>query len=101
MTLHCVTSIGVRAFKYCGSLKSVKLSKKVKTIGKQTFYDCDSLKSITIPKNVKKIGKRAFGYIYNYSSDEYIKIKNFKIKGKKGSAAEKYAKNEGFKFIGI
>ncbi len=115
------------AFSHCNSLKSIKLPKNIKTIKSQTFYsckkmkevtiqnnvteiedrafdNCKSLKSITIPASVKKIGKMAFGYVLKYqpSGDESyidVPIKDFTIKGYKGTAAEKYAKKNGFKFV--
>ncbi len=66
------------------------------TIGNRAFLGCTSLKCITIPKKVVSIGKKAFGY-KSYSK----KIKCFTIKGYKGTAAEKYAKKNGFKFIAL
>ena len=52
--------------------------------------------SVTIPSSVKTIGNKAFGYYE--TMDEYKKIDGFTICGAKGSAAEKYAKANGFKF---
>ena len=42
----------------------------------------------------------ALGYGYDYFSDCY-KLKYFTIRGYKGSAGEKYAKKNGFKFVKI
>ena len=55
------------------------------------------LKTVTIPSNIKDIGDYAFGYIgekYNYQ-----KVSGFKIKGYKGTAAERYARNNDFNFV--
>ena len=90
-----VKKIGA-AFESCKSLKSVKIGKKVKTISAYAFFNCKSFKSVTIPKNVKNISYEALGY-YGYE----MKVKGFTIKGKKGTAAEKYANKNGFKFIKI
>lgn len=77
-----------RAFEHCRALKKVTIKSGVKAIGESAFTDCTSLKKVTIPKSVKKIGKYAFGY----NAEEKNTLKGFKIYGKKGSAAYKYAK---------
>ena len=93
---NSVKSIANDAFGECKNLSKVKLSRKLKTIKSFAFSDCPKLKKITIPKSVKKIGKKAFGY-KSYSK----RIKCFTIKGYKGTAAEKYAKKNKFKFVAI
>lgn len=93
-----VKNIGDCAFYDCKSLKKVKIPKSVKKINEYAFFNCKKLKSVTIPKNVKKIGREAFGYYMLSSGDKIKKVKGFTIKGKKGSAAHKYAKKNGFKF---
>ena len=98
-----VKKIGYNAFFRCTNLSKVtfKTTKEVK-IGYCAFYNCKSLKKVTIPKNVKKIGARAFGFYVKKGKDgEYklTKIQGFTIKGKSGSQAEKYAKQNGFKFV--
>jgi hypothetical protein len=118
-----------RAFSHCNALTSFKFPKYLKTIKYQTFYscknlkkvtiqnkvtkieskafdNCKSLKKITIPKSVKKIGKYALGYILKYQpsgDNDYINvpIKGFTINGYKGTAAEKYAKKNKFKFVAL
>ena len=91
------TYIGEGAFSGCTSLKSVTIPSGVKKIGDYAFYGCTSLKSVTIPSSVTEIGNYAFGY--TYSNKQYVKISGFTIYGKKGTAAERYAKNKGFKFV--
>lgn len=110
-----LTSIGKYSFALNNSLKNVKLPKKLKTIGDKAFLQKYNKKqkyskSVTIPKSVKKIGKNAFGYSYDYDNvlqkflepseqpDNY-KIKGFKIYGKKGSTAQKYAKKHKITFV--
>lgn len=60
------------------------------------------LKSITIPESVKDIGNHAVGYnrSYNESTDDYVytTVAGFTIFGKTGSAAQAYAKANGFTF---
>ena len=92
---------GKAVFANCSNLKSIKISSKVKTIKDYEFFECRSLKTVTIPKTVTKIGKYSLGYEEEYNTGDNIKIEGFTIKGKKGSAAQRYAKRNGFKFIAI
>ncbi len=90
----------------CGNIRLKKLkftgNKKV-IIGKEAFYNCPKLKSVTLPKNVVKIGGEAFGFYETEGKNGFTehKLKGFTIKGKKNSAAHKYAQKHGFKFIAI
>lgn len=89
------------AFDTCKKLKSVKFKKQTElTIGREVFLNCKSLKKVTIPKNVKKIGPKAFGYCMN-KKYKYKRLNDFKILGYKGTAAEKYAKKNKFKFVAL
>ena len=116
-----VTNISEYLFADCESLESVKLSSKttkigfcafsntalteidipdsVEEIGFMAFYDC-KFKSVTIPRSVVSIGEEAFGYGDN-EKHEVDKIKDFTIKGYKGTAAEKYANENGFEFVAL
>lgn len=87
-----VKAIGNSAFHSCGSLKKVTIASGVRSVGEEAFYGCGSLKSVTVPKSVKTIGRHAFGYKLD------VQLKGFKLKGYKGSAAQKYAKNNKIKF---
>lgn len=77
------------------------------TVSKYAVFDCKKLKKVTIPANVVKIGKQAFGFWeYEYKENgstkfKTKKVKGFTIKGKKNSAAHKYAKKYGFTFIAV
>lgn len=93
---NSVTKIGHDAFGECEKLSKVKLSQNLETIKRWAFGNCPKINEITIPKSVKKIGNNAFGYI-----DFNTRIKDFTIKGYKGTAAEKYAKKNGFKFVAL
>ncbi|OLR55925.1 hypothetical protein BHK98_07545 [Hornefia porci] len=97
--------IGENAFQCCDKLKSVSFGKRVHTIQAGAFR-ATNLKSVRIPRNVKKIGKQAFGYDWDVGFDEenttidiVVKRSGFKIYGKKGSSAHKYAKANKFKFV--
>jgi len=100
-----IISIGACAFMNCTKLKSVTLSEGITTIDRSAFYYCKSLKSITIPASVTYIGDQAFGYtskdIGNDDTDYNVKISGFTISGYAGTAAETYAKENGFKFINL
>jgi len=76
------------AFEGCKKLESIKIPDGVEEIPVTTFKDCTSLKKITIPESVKEISDDAFEGCN----------KNLKIYGKKGSEAEKFAKENGYKF---
>ncbi len=71
--------------------------RKVTDIKKEAFYGC-TLTGVTIPSSVTGIGKEAFGYYYPENEDEKKKVDNFTISGASGSAAETYAKKNGFTF---
>ena len=87
-----VKSIGDSTFWGCVSLESVTIPNSVTSIGDYAFCNCEKLKSITIPYSVKSIGKYALGwYLGSYMSE-------FTIYGLKGSAAEKYAKENNINF---
>lgn len=86
----------------CKQLKKLNISSDLKYIGTRQFFNCPKLKAVTIPSTVKEIGTKAFGFKYN-SADSYkeTKVKDFTIRGKSGSAAEKYAKKNKFKFVAL
>ncbi|MBP5373133.1 MAG: leucine-rich repeat protein, partial [Clostridia bacterium] len=68
-----VTSIGMRAFSDCSSLKSVEFSNSVVDIGTYAFYDCASLKSVFLPSSLETIGANAF---YGCASLESVEFSN-------------------------
>lgn len=92
---------------YTGSGTSVTVpprynGKAVTSIGDRAFVECKSLKAVTIPKSVTEIGEQAFGYYTEGSPDAvYKKVSGFTVTGYKGSAAETYAKDNGFTFTAL
>jgi hypothetical protein len=67
----------------------------VESIGDYAVYNCKYLKKITIPESVTYIDDVSVGYLD--SNEENVISKDLVIVAKKGSAAEKYAQDNGFK----
>lgn len=76
-------------FSACYNLREVVLNDGIEIIGKEAFMSTD-LTEITIPESVTEIGYSAFGY-----------SETLTIKGKAGSTAEDYAKENNIKFEAI
>lgn len=98
-------SIGGYAFNNCQNLQEVTIPNKEIKIDNRAFYNCPKLNTVAIPAKVKEIGKNAFGYQGNifdeedYEYGEENSIQDFKITGYSNTAAEIYAKENGFEFI--
>ena len=104
-----VTSIGKYAFSGCRNLRNITMPNGVKTIEEETFRDC-AISNIVIPEGVTSIGDRSF-YRCDYLRevtlpDSVIEISDtafeesdkVRFSGKKGSYAEKYAKEKNIPF---
>lgn len=89
-------TIGIGAFHGCSSLKMVFLPYHLKELQYETFLGCSRLNTVYIPPNVTSIADSAFGYNSYGSKNE--KNPNLKILGLSGSAAQEYAKKNGFAF---
>lgn len=100
-SVYIPCDVGSWAFCECTKLTKVTFSNDVKKISDKAFYGCYGLKTVTVPASVKKIGKYAFGYYIDDWDGSICKVKGFTIKGAKNSAAEKYAKNNGFTFKSV
>jgi len=94
------------AFEECRGLRQVSFPHSVKYIGYQAFYKCRGLREVVIPSSVEYIGEHAFGKYFffkylpraKFPYEEYRTYKNFRIICEKGSAAERYAKENGQTF---
>ena len=93
-----VKSIGNSAFSGCSALTSVTIGKNVKSIGIYAFFNCLSLKSIKLSDTTTEIGDKAFGYYYDSIENKFKTVDGFTVYGNKGSEAERYANENGFKF---
>ncbi|MBQ7744217.1 MAG: leucine-rich repeat domain-containing protein [Ruminococcus sp.] len=100
-----VTVIGKSAFMGYNNLVEVTIPSSVTKIEETAFYNCELLTSVYIPESVTEIGDHAFGEYTeerngSFSWDDmYKKVSGFKIKGKPGSRAESYAKENGITFV--
>ncbi len=77
-------------FRNCHKLKNVSLGTKIKEIEYASFWNCNELKTITIPKSVTVMGN---AFIDN------TKLQT--IYGYSGTVAQKYANNNGIKFVAL
>ena len=95
-----LVSIGYWAFNGCTSLSSVTMKSNVRYIRFMAFGDCPSLKTLVVPPSVGIMDNKCYGYIRGEAVDgsEDVKIEGLKICGAAGSAAETYAKNNGYAF---
>ena len=119
-----VKEMGRWAFYNCASISNVTIPGSIKSIPWYAFYRCTSmenavieegvesleygafvcgpnLKNITIPASVQYLGSHSVGfYDPDGSGTEHKPVNNLVIHGKFGSAAEEYAKENGFTFEG-
>ena len=91
-----ITDIKSGAFKNCQSLESIKIPEGVRIIWDEAFYGANKITSVTVPNTVTGIFSKALGY----SSSGNL-IDGFKIYGYSGTAAEKYALDNGITFVDI
>ena len=92
-----IEEIGNYAFSGC-NLNSIDLPDSLRSIGDLAFFN-NNIKSVVLGKNIEKIGDKALGY--TYSLRKLDKIEDFVISGYAGTAAEEYAKANGFTFVDL
>lgn len=92
-----VKEIGISAFSWCESLTNLTISEGVQKIDQAAFFRCNKLSEVTIPKSVTEIGMHAFGW--DYVDDYDVRNEDFVIKCYSGTAAEQYARDNGFMCI--
>lgn len=92
-----VKEIGDNAFSWCESLSRLTIEEGVEHIGEMAFFRCNSLNEVTIPRSVTQIDMQAFGW--DYVDDYDVRNENLVIKCYSGTAAEQYARDNGFKCI--
>lgn len=89
--------IGENAFMDCVHLKSVTLSEGLERIEKEAFFECYDLESVSIPASVKEISDGNFSYCGTDTQGNDSEEK-LTIRGKAGSYAETYAKENKLHF---
>lgn len=97
-------SIADCAFENLENLNNISIPNSMENIGYNAFMGCLNIKSVTIPSGINEIGRHAFGYSGSYYDSDnwefiYEKVDGFTIYGYAGTAAEDYAKENGFEFI--
>lgn len=92
-----VKIIGSYAFCYSDDVVAVEIPNSVEVIDSGAFVGDSKLKKITVPDSVKEMDDCGLGF---NTDDNYkkVKIQDFKMYCKKGSAAEIYAKENGFSY---
>lgn len=92
-----VKIIGSYAFCYSDDVVAVEIPNSVEIIGSGAFVGDPKLKKITVPDSVKEMDDCGLGF---NTDDNYkkVKIQDFKMYCKKGSAAENYAKDNDFSY---
>ena len=106
-----VTYITPQAVRYKQELEAIELPTTLKEVGSEAFIDCLNLRSVHIPSSVGKIGACAFGYklvgpneggtkyLFEGRTSHYVKkAPSLTIYGIPGTAAQNYAKANGFTF---
>ena len=92
-----VKEIGNNAFSWCESLSNLTISEGVEHIGQAAFFRCNNLNEVTIPRSVTQIDMHAFGW--DYVNDYDVRNENLVIKCYSGTAAEQYARDNGFECV--
>lgn len=80
-----ITAVESGAFRNCGKLKTVFLPESLTAIGTEAFAQCGALERITLPELLETIGVDAFDA-------------DLTLIAAAGSAAEKYAEENGLRF---
>lgn len=91
-----ISTVPDHAFHGCHSVKALTFEEGVTEICSTAVLNAFSLREITIADSVTSIGEHAVGY--TYYSPNFTRVDSV-IYGSNGSAAEEYAKANGFSFM--
>ena len=94
------------AFCYCYSLKSVELPEGLTYIGDRAFLGCTrysagGMDAVTVSYKVKYIGEMALGYYAGQPLAYAVVGDAFVLTGYSGTSAERYAEQNGIKFVSL
>lgn len=70
----------------------------VTSIDRDALYGLSNLKTVTVPSTITDIGSTALGYYTDSNGVKDTKVPGFTIIGTTGTAAQKYANDNGFTF---
>lgn len=56
-----ITTVGDRAFAYCGLLTEMPDMPRLESLGEQAFFTCQRLKRIVLPETLSSMGEECFG----------------------------------------
>lgn len=91
-----LTSAGAFCFAGCTGLKEVQTDDELLFIGERAFFMCGKLNEIYIPPTCTFIGKQAVGFTCDGNLE--LKQMGLLISGERGTAAERYAAENGLRF---
>lgn len=89
-------AISSHAFEGNTGLNSVIIPGTVESIGDCAFLGCSRLKSVSVPASVASVGDLSLGYVTDTDTGDILTVSGFSITCTEGSAAEKYATENGF-----
>ncbi len=90
--------IGYMAFHRCEALTSLVFPYSVEEIDTECFYNCKNITSVTVYNESTNIYENAFGYWEN-DEGRVVSSDILTVYGKKGSTAERFAKNSNIAFV--
>lgn len=98
---NSVQTIGDSAFSGCTDINEIVLSENINFMSFGSLDGLTSLKYVTIPKTLKGLynGENSANTGLGFNGNK--KLDDFTIRGYKNSEAEKYANDNGFRFIAL
>ncbi len=87
--------IDMYAFAHCDKLREITIPEGAEIIGECAFYSCGKLEKITLPNSVREIKTSTLG---GRVTEAFACCPKLTVCCGKGSYAEKYCKEKGFKY---
>jgi hypothetical protein len=89
-------SLGAFCFAGCTDLEIAETGELLDSMGDRAFFMCDRLNSFYVPSACTAIGTQALGYTCDGNME--LRKRDMQIRGSSGSAAERYAADNGLRF---